>query len=190
MLQFSKLKCESNITTVVPSGLSVPAVPPHIPCVWIRNCSEVEANRSNEIRAPLNEKRLGTQLDTGCPYCCIFRFFHSTLQLALSQAKSDYGSEAVQGSLQKAKWKSLHQIFFSYPATSSGSAPWNTPHTLLCSLSPGRSTRNLYSRLWKNNFVACTQPLHCFRYHELKQTHVLIESLDHRIRPSSLRTKN
>ena len=116
MLQFSKLKCESNITTVVPSGLSVPAVPPHIPCVWIRNCSEVEANRSNEIRAPLNEKRLGTQLDTGCPYCCIFRFFHSTLQLALSQAKSDYGSEAVQGSLQKAKWKSLHQIFFSYPA--------------------------------------------------------------------------
>lgn len=143
MLQFSKLKCESNITTVVPSGLSVPAVPPHIPCVWIRNCSEVEANRSNEIRAPLNEKRLGTQLDTGCPYCCIFRFFHSTLQLALSQAKSDYGSEAVQGSLQKAKWKSLHQIFFPILQPPQVLHP-ETHHTHSCAPSPQDGQHVIY----------------------------------------------
>lgn len=150
MLQFSKLlECESSITTVALSGLSVPAVPPHIPSVWNRNCSEVEANRSNEIRAPLNEKRLGTQLDTGCPYCCIFRFFHSTLQLALSQAKSDYGYEAVQGSLQKAKWKPLYQILF----LSCNFLRFCTAHTLLCSLSSGCPTHNLHYRLWKKTIL-------------------------------------
>lgn len=89
---------------------------PHVPSVGIRNCSDGEASRSSEIRALLNEKRLGTQLDTGCPHSYIFSLFHSMFQLALFQALG-----IAQGSLQKVIWKSLHQI--SYPTHSHAPPP-------------------------------------------------------------------